>query len=210
MSNIEDRKTGRAGNDRNQMQAPRTRNVAAHNFEEQHGSRKGRAYGTEPTKRKHQVKHAICSTPPSKKKCCSRSSRTWAHGNNKAQAPNKCNSAAHHFKKQCGISSGAWAHETMTHGNGNNAHPRAQERERGAQRTVTREDDGGSRRRRESFKREQSFSLLSRYDKLEWHVITKTPRTLCNNKIHIWIGRLQIVPRPEFHAPYACGPSLRM
>ncbi len=40
------------------MQAPRTRNVAAHNFEDQRGSRNGRAYGMEPTKHKHQVKHA--------------------------------------------------------------------------------------------------------------------------------------------------------
>ncbi|KAK0227433.1 hypothetical protein EDD85DRAFT_150531 [Armillaria nabsnona] len=43
------------------------RNVAAHHFEEQHGSRNGRAYETEPTKRKHRVKHAVCSTPPSKR-----------------------------------------------------------------------------------------------------------------------------------------------
>ncbi|PBL04233.1 hypothetical protein ARMGADRAFT_1022694 [Armillaria gallica] len=82
-----------------------------------------RAYGTEPTKRKHRVKHAICSTPPSKKEHGSRSSRTWALGNNKMQAPSKCNVAAHHFEKQCGISSGARAHETTTHGNENNEHP---------------------------------------------------------------------------------------
>ncbi|PBK61100.1 hypothetical protein ARMSODRAFT_981829 [Armillaria solidipes] len=60
----------------------------------------GRACGTEPTKRNHRVKHAICSTPPSKKKRGSRSSRTWAHENNETQAPSKCNIAAHHFEKQ--------------------------------------------------------------------------------------------------------------
>ncbi|PBK79723.1 hypothetical protein ARMGADRAFT_1040584 [Armillaria gallica] len=96
-----------------------------------------------PMERNQQNTNTKSSTLPSKKKCCSRSSRTWAHGNNKAQTPNKCNSAAHHFEKQCGISSGARAHETTTHGNENNEHPRAQERERGARRTVTREDDGG-------------------------------------------------------------------
>ncbi len=51
-------KNWQGGNDQNQTQAPRTHNVAAHNFEEQQGSRNSRAYGTEPTKHKHQVKHA--------------------------------------------------------------------------------------------------------------------------------------------------------
>ena len=110
-------------------------------------SKNSAAAGTAgPMERNQPNANTKSSTPPSKKKGCSRSSRTWAHGNNKAQAPNKCNTVAHHFEKQCGISSGARAHETTTHGNGNNEHPRAQERERGARRTVTREDDGGQRK----------------------------------------------------------------
>ncbi|PBK81082.1 hypothetical protein ARMGADRAFT_1039577 [Armillaria gallica] len=111
---------------RERPQAPRkvkTRNVAAHYFEEQRSSRNGRAYGTEPTKRKHGVKHAVCRTPPSKKKHGSRSSGTGAHRNNKVtQAPIKYNIAAHRVKKQCGISSEARAHETTRHGKGNDEH----------------------------------------------------------------------------------------
>ncbi len=118
------RKNWQGGNDQNQTQAPRMHDVAAHDFEEQRGSRNDRAYGTEPTKRKHRVKHTVCSTLPSKKKHGSRSSRTWAHGTDKTQVPSKCNIAAHHFEKQCGISSSKpQAHETMTRGNGNHEHP---------------------------------------------------------------------------------------
>ncbi|KAK0229421.1 hypothetical protein EDD85DRAFT_972904 [Armillaria nabsnona] len=51
-------KSWQGANGRNQTQAPRTHSVVAHYFEEQRGSRNGRVYGTELTKRKRGVKHA--------------------------------------------------------------------------------------------------------------------------------------------------------
>ncbi len=95
------------------------RNVAAHNFEEQRGSKNGKACGKEPisTNRKHQVKPAVCSTPLSKKKRSSRSSRTWAHGNNAStEQAQQCRTPYQETVWHQQWSSGPWNNDTRETG----------------------------------------------------------------------------------------------